>query len=300
MMAMGSLKRSEGEGMQKFAIKKTKEISAVKENVWKVLLTPELFSEWGEAFCPDSKMKGDWKKEGMITYTDNKGMGLKGKVLNFEPNAKATIKYVAVLNNFKESTEEKEGWIGCQETYTLSEKNGVTTLSVESEVPTKEFYNMLAKSWDEALQKIKELSEKNSCSRATKVFLNLPVNNLEKSKKFFTALGYSINPEFTDDNAACVVISDSIYVMLLVKKFFKTFVKKEIADSSKQTEAIIALSATSKSQVDEMAKKAVAAGGKIYREPEDHGWMYGQSFEDLDGHLWEIFWMDSKRPSEKK
>lgn len=286
--------------MQKFAIKKTQKISAIKENVWEVLLTPELFSEWGQAFCPDSKMKGDWKKEGMVTYLDNKGMGLKGKVLKFEPNAKATIKYVAVVNNFKESTDEKEGWIGCQETYTLTEKNGVTTLSVESEVPTQEFYNMLTKSWDEALVKIKELSEKKSEGASTKVFLNLPVSNLEKSKKFFTSLGYSINPEFTDENAACVVFSENIYAMLLLKKFFKSFIKKEIADSSKQTEAIIALTATSRQQVDEIAKKAVAAGGKISRDPDDQGWMYGQSFEDLDGHQWEIFWMDSKRRSEKK
>jgi len=127
---------------------------------------------------------------------------------------------------------------------------------------------------------------------ATKIFVNLPVKDLPKSKEFFGKLGFSFNPQFTDDKAACLVISDNIFAMLLTEPFFKTFTKKDIADASKSTEAIIALDAQSKQQVDEMVKKAIEAGGSIYRDAEDHGWMYGKSFADLDGHQWEILYMD--------
>jgi predicted lactoylglutathione lyase len=128
---------------------------------------------------------------------------------------------------------------------------------------------------------------------ATKIFVNLPVKNLEKTKEFFIKLGYSFNQQFTDDKAASLVISEDIYAMLITEPFFKTFIpNKEIADTAKTKETLIALSTDSKQQVNEMADKAIAAGGKNFREPEDHGFMYTRSFEDLDGHVWEIFWMD--------
>jgi predicted lactoylglutathione lyase len=129
---------------------------------------------------------------------------------------------------------------------------------------------------------------------ATKIFVNLPVRDLDKSKDFFSKLGFSFNPQFTDDKAACMVISENIFAMLLREEFFKTFTKKEIADARKTTEALIALDAESREKVNDMVKKAVEAGGTIYREPEDHGWMYGHSFADLDGHQWEILYMDEK------
>ena len=129
---------------------------------------------------------------------------------------------------------------------------------------------------------------------SSKIFVNLPVRDLEKSKLFYQALGFSINPQFTDENAACVVISEDIYAMILTHDFLKRFTKKEIVDATKATEAIMALSTDSREDVDEFAKKAVAAGGKISRDPEDHGWMYSQAIEDLDGHIWERVWMDEK------
>ena len=128
----------------------------------------------------------------------------------------------------------------------------------------------------------------------TKVFLNLPVKDLNKSKEFFTKLGFTFNPQFTDQNAACMVISEDNYAMLLVESFFKTFTKKEIVDAKKNTEVLIALSAENKAKVDEMLGKALAAGAKEPRAPQDHGFMYGRAFEDPDGHNWEIFWMDPK------
>ena len=127
---------------------------------------------------------------------------------------------------------------------------------------------------------------------ATKIFVNLPVKDLNKTTEFFTKLGFTFNPQFTDENATCMIVGKDIFVMLLVEKFFKTFTKKEISDTTKNTEAIVALSAQSREEVDQMMEKVLGAGGREARDPQDHGWMYGRSFEDINGHLWEIFYMD--------
>ncbi len=127
---------------------------------------------------------------------------------------------------------------------------------------------------------------------STKIFVNLPVKDLNKSVDFFTKLGYTFNPQFTDEKATCMIISDDIFVMLLVETFFKSFIKKEIADATKSAESIICLSADSKEKVDEMVSKAVAAGATTPNEKQDQGFMYSHGFQDLDGHLWEIMWMD--------
>lgn len=126
----------------------------------------------------------------------------------------------------------------------------------------------------------------------TKVFINLPVKDLEKSKSFFQGLGYSFNPQFSDENAACMVISDTIFAMLLVESYFQTFTNKEICDATKSTEVLIALDASSKAEVQEMVSKAEKLGAVIYKEPADHGWMYQHSFADLDGHQWEFAYLD--------
>ena len=128
----------------------------------------------------------------------------------------------------------------------------------------------------------------------TQVFINLSTKDLEKAKNFYTGLGFSINPQFTDEKAACVVISETIFVMLLKEAFFKTFIQnKEITDTSKNTEVLVALSAESKEKVNEMADKAIDSGGSAFRDPEDHGFMYTRSFQDPDGHIWEIVWMNT-------
>ena len=126
----------------------------------------------------------------------------------------------------------------------------------------------------------------------TNIFVNLPVKDLNKTVEFFTKLGFTFNPQFTDENATCMIVGKDIFVMLLVEKFFKTFTKKEISDTTKNTEAIVALSAQSREEVDQMMEKVLGAGGRESRDPQDHGWMYGRSFEDINGHLWEIFYMD--------
>ena len=126
----------------------------------------------------------------------------------------------------------------------------------------------------------------------TKIFVNLPVKNLNKTIEFFTKLGFKFNPQFTDENATCMIVCEDIFVMFLVEKFFKTFTKKEICDTSKNTEVIVALSVEGREKVDKMINKAIEAGGRESREPQDHGWMYGRSFEDINGHLWEIIYMD--------
>ncbi|MGP4092501.1 VOC family protein [Streptomyces sp. KR55] len=124
------------------------------------------------------------------------------------------------------------------------------------------------------------------------IFVNLPVNDLDASKKFFTELGYTLNPQFSDENAASVVISDTIVAMLLTKPFYATFTKKEIADATRTSEVLICLSAESREKVDELVEKAVAAGGTVSEQVQDHGFMYGRAFDDLDGHTWEVMWMD--------
>ncbi len=128
----------------------------------------------------------------------------------------------------------------------------------------------------------------------TQIFVNLPVKDLSRTVEFFKRLGFTFNPQFTDENATCMIINDNIFVMLLVEKFFKTFTKKEICDTTKDTEVIIALSTESREKVDEMMQHVFEAGGKESREPQDHGWMYGRSFQDINGHLWEIIYMDEK------
>ncbi|MFB6803820.1 VOC family protein [Peribacillus butanolivorans] len=128
--------------------------------------------------------------------------------------------------------------------------------------------------------------------QAEKIFVNLPVKDLNASIEFFTKVGFDFNEQMTNENATCVVISETIYVMLLVEDYFKTFTKREIPNTAKSTEAIVALSVKSKGEVDEIVNKALDAGGKPFNEAIDHGFMYGWSFQDIDGHLWEIFYMD--------
>jgi predicted lactoylglutathione lyase len=124
------------------------------------------------------------------------------------------------------------------------------------------------------------------------IFVNLPVNDLDASKKFFTELGYSINPQFSDENAASVVISDTIVAMLLTKPFYSSFTKKEIADATRTSEVMLCLSAESREKVDELVEKAVAAGGTASEKVQEMDFMYGRAFDDLDGHTWEVVWMD--------
>lgn len=127
---------------------------------------------------------------------------------------------------------------------------------------------------------------------ATKIFVNLPVRNLDQSVAFFTKLGFSFNAQFTDKTAACMTVGEDIFVMLLTHDKFKTFTAKAICDATKSTEVLVCLSSESREKVDDMVRKATAAGGTTYNEPQDHGFMYGHGFQDLDGHIWEIIYME--------
>ena len=124
------------------------------------------------------------------------------------------------------------------------------------------------------------------------IFVNLPIKNMDRAKAFFSALGFSFNPQFTNEQGACMVVAEDIFVMLLVEPFFQTFTKKAISDASKSTEVLVCLSCESRAEVDALVKKALAAGGKVPNAPQDHGFMYGHGFEDLDGHIWELAYMD--------
>ena len=127
---------------------------------------------------------------------------------------------------------------------------------------------------------------------ARQIYVNLPVKNLERSKAFFGSLGFQFNPQFTNESGACMVIDDNIYAMLLTESFFQTFTKKPVADATRSTEVLVCLSCESRAEVDELVRKALAAGGKAPNAPQDHGFMYGHGFEDIDGHVWELAYME--------
>jgi uncharacterized protein len=129
-------------------------------------------------------------------------------------------------------------------------------------------------------------------ARHRKIFVNIPVADLDRSVEFFTRLGFAFDPQFTDRNAACMIVSDQAFVMLLVEDFFRAFTTRELCDARRATEAILALSAESRDQVDELAEAALAAGAQPAGEPDDRGFMYMRNFHDPDGHLWEIVWLD--------
>lgn len=127
---------------------------------------------------------------------------------------------------------------------------------------------------------------------ARKIFVNLPIKDMKRSQAFFRALGFDFNPQFTNEQGACMVVSGDIFVMLLVEPFFQGFTKKPIADAKKTTEVLTCLSCDSRDEVDALVKKALAAGGTAPNAAQDHGFMYSHGFEDLDGHVWELVWMD--------
>lgn len=124
------------------------------------------------------------------------------------------------------------------------------------------------------------------------IYVNLPVKDLPRTQAFFASLGFAFNAQFSNEQGACMIVSDDIYVMLLVESFFQTFTSKAIADARTSTEVLLCLSCDSRAQVDDLISKAQAAGGKVSRPPQDHGFMYYHAFEDLDGHGWELMYMD--------
>ena len=124
------------------------------------------------------------------------------------------------------------------------------------------------------------------------IYVNLPVRDMERSKAFFGALGFRFNPQFTNEQGACLVISDDIYAMLLAESFFRTFTNKPVADARQTTEVLVCLSCASRAEVDDLVRRAVAAGGSAPMPVQDHGFMYGHGFTDLDGHMWELAYMD--------
>jgi uncharacterized protein len=127
---------------------------------------------------------------------------------------------------------------------------------------------------------------------ATSIFVNLPVKDLKNSMRFYESLGFKLNPQFTDETAACVIVSDTIFVMLLTHAKFKEFTPKEIADATKVCHVLLSLSLESREAVDGIVSKAIASGGSQAHEPEDYGFMYQHAFYDPDGHGWGVIWMD--------
>ncbi len=130
----------------------------------------------------------------------------------------------------------------------------------------------------------------------SQIYVNLPIADMARSRAFYTALGYSFNPDFSNEQGAALVLGENLYAMLLVHDFFKTFTDKPVADAHRSTEVIVCLGCASRAEVDALVAKAIAAGGKAPRTPQDHGFMYGHGFEDLDGHIWELVHMSGMPP----
>jgi predicted lactoylglutathione lyase len=123
------------------------------------------------------------------------------------------------------------------------------------------------------------------------IFVNLPVRDLKRSMDYFKALGFEFNPQFTSDQGASMIIGENMHAMLLTREFFQSFTDKPVADATQTVEVLVCLSCESRAEVDALVKKAVDAGGRAQRAPQDHGFMYGHGFEDLDGHVWELVYM---------
>lgn len=124
------------------------------------------------------------------------------------------------------------------------------------------------------------------------IFINLPVKDLQRSVAFFSSLGFEFDPRHTDENATCMIVAEDIYVMLLVESFFQTFTRKPLCDATKATEVLVCLACDSRTEVDEMLARALDAGGILAHEAMEEDFIYGQSFEDLDGHIWELVYME--------
>jgi predicted lactoylglutathione lyase len=157
---------------------------------------------------------------------------------------------------------------------------------------TKAGRGAASKSAHPATRNVVVTQKRSARPRGPMMFVNLPVKDLKRSMEFFKKLGYTFNPQFTNDDAACMVIGEDNFAMLLTEKFFKTFTAKPIADATKTVEVLVSLSCENRKAVDDIVGKALAAGGRKYKEPQDQGFMYGWGFEDPDGHIWEHFWMD--------
>jgi len=127
-----------------------------------------------------------------------------------------------------------------------------------------------------------------------KIFVNLPVKSLERSRAFFAALGFEFDPDYSDENAACLILGEQIYAMLITAEAFKKFTRKPVADAELSTETINALLVDSRERVEELRDLALEAGGRLHRDPDDYGWMFSQSIEDPDGHIWEFFTIDEE------
>ena len=131
------------------------------------------------------------------------------------------------------------------------------------------------------------------------IYVNLPIKNMARSLAFFKALGFSFEPKFSNEQGACMIVGENIFTMLLVEPFFQTFISdKAIVDAKRSTEVLVCISCDSRADVDALVAKAVAAGGTAPRAPQDHGFMYGHGFEDLDGHIWELVHMSGMPPKE--
>lgn len=258
-------------------------VKANEESEAGVLPTEEMLAEMG-------KYNEELVKAGILLAGDGLQPSSKGARVRFSSGGKTTV----VDGPFAETKELIAGY------WTIQVKSRDEAIEWARRIPFGEGGEIEVRQVQEMSDFPPDVQEaaagfeemQRQAGQDTKIFVNLPVKDLNRSVEFFTKLGYTFNPQFTDENATSMIVGEDIFVMLLVEGFFKTFTPKPVADAKSSTETLVALSVKSRDEVDRIVNTALAAGASRYNDPQDHGFMYQWGFEDLEGHIWEYFWMD--------
>lgn len=277
---------------------------APRKLVWDVWTEPKHITQWWgprgySARVPllDFKPGGKWQY--IMVAPDGAEFPIQGVFLEVVP-----LEKIVTTDEFGEGTpEEMKSALpkGIVVTATFADEGRKTKLTLRivhatPEEKAKHAAMGVVAGWNSSFECMDEHLAKFGASIGTKmkskIFVNLPVKDLKRSMDFFAAVGFTFNSQFTDETAACMVVTDDIFAMLLTEPKFKEFTPKAICDATKATEVLIALSCESRARVEELVGKAVAAGGSTYAEPKDYGFMYQHGIQDPDGHIWELFYMD--------
>jgi predicted lactoylglutathione lyase len=246
------------------------------ENRWNAMPKAEQDAMMEKCFAFDDILLADgkWTGDGQVLQSAQTA-----KTLRWKSNQ------VIVTDGPYAESKEQIGGLGVLEARDMSE-----AIEILSKHPALR---------DGAPFELRPIDEDSPCAArlkarktATQIFVNLPVKDLNRSIEFFSRLGFEFNPQFTDETATCMIVSDTIFVMLLTEAKFREFTPKRICDATKVTEVLVCLSRRSRNAVDDLVRKAVAAGGTTFAESRDYGFMYQHGFQDLDGHLWELIHMD--------
>lgn len=274
-------------------------IDAPREKVWDVLWNDKTYRQWTAPFSEGSYAETDWQQGSNVRFLGTDGNGMVSTIRKRTDNEYMFIEHLGMVKDGVEDIESEaiQPWKGAEENYTLSTMDGKTELTVETDI-AEECLDEFQAIWPQALQQVKELSEKRTPMKAQQVWINLPVKDIRKSKAFFREIGFTPNSRFENtDDAASFLIGEHDFVMMLFREeTFKKFTRNEVANTTRGTECLINIDAPNRESVDEMARMVQQAGGTLYAHPgESEGWMYAFGFADPDGHRWSVLHMDTDK-----